>query len=365
MNSSIRTPEEVLSTLSKPDLLPVNNLTLAPDDWLILCGGFEERAIASIERSAANTVPFNVLLVHYEPAIAENKVATIEEICNRAGITVTHLTYDRQDPAGFGELLLETLRSSRGRLFVDISGMSRLLIVQTLVALGTRTEGFAGCFIVYIEAENYPPSQKEAEAELNKSESDPSFQIFFLSSGVSEVTLVPELASRTLVGLQNRLVAFPSLDAHQLIALRAELQPSRLTVIEGIPPDQHNQWREKVIALVNHLDEISQSDRYRVSTLRYGETLDGLLNIYRKHSVHERLLISPTGSKMQAVAVGILRAYLDDVQIVYPTPQDFLKPERYTSGVSKMHLLSLESFSKTEPTDLAFDGIKQSFSRAD
>jgi hypothetical protein len=68
---------------------------------------------------------------------------------------------------------------------------------------------------------------------------------------------------------------------------------------------------------------------------------------------------------MQAVAVGILRAYLDDVQIVYPTPQDFLKPERYTSGVSKMHLLSLESFSKTEPTDLAFDGIKQSFSRAD
>ena len=223
--------------------------------------------------------------------------------------------------------------------------MSRLLIVQILVALGKRPNGFAASSIVYTEAEEYPPTREEAEAEIDKSGTDPSFQIFFLSSGVSEVTLIPELATYTLVGLQNRLVAFPSLDAHKLIALRAELQPSRLSIIEGVPPDRHNKWREKVIAQVNNLNEFSQSDRYRVSTLQYNETLSALLDIYRNYSTHERILISPTGSKMQAVAVGILRAYLDDIQIVYPTPRDFLKPERYTRGASKMHVLPLESFS--------------------
>jgi hypothetical protein len=351
MSVAILTPDEILSAIGKPKLSVLGKLPLQPDDWLILCAGFEDRALTAVERAAASGRAFNVVLIQYEPVIDENKVSIIEELCARSHGKIMHLTYDRQNPAGFGEILLGVLESSRGRLFVDISGMSRLLIVQILVALGKRSNGFAGCSVVYTEAEEYPPTREEAEAEIDKSESDPSFQIFFLSSGVSEVTLIPELASHTLVGLQNRLVAFPSLDAHQLIALRAELQPSRLSVIEGIPPDPHNKWREKVIAQVNNLEEFSELDRYRVSTLQYEETLSALLDIYRKYSVHERILISPTGSKMQAVAVGIFRAYLDDVQIVYPTPRDFLKPERYTRGVSEMHLLPLESFLTTQPSE--------------
>jgi len=49
---------------------------------------------------------------------------------------------------------------------------------------------------------------------------------------------------------------------------------------------------------------------------------------------------------MQTVAVGLLRAFLEDIQIVYPTPTDFLKPEKYTHGIGQMHLLSLEPFAK-------------------
>jgi hypothetical protein len=58
--------------------------------------------------------------------------------------------------------------------------------------------------------------------------------------------------------------------------------------------------------------------------------------------MHERLLISPTGSKMQAVAVGIFRSFVEDVQIVYPTPRSFLSPSEYTHGIGQIHLLPLE-----------------------
>ncbi len=345
MNLVVQTPDEILSALPKPELETVDRLMLSPNDWLVVAGGFEDRSMAVLESAASGKTPFNVLLIHYEPLISENKAEAMRIICQDSGIRIHELTYNRQEPAGFGNTLVEQLSTSQGSIFLDISGMSRLLIVQILVALGRRMKGFERCFITYTEARHYPPNEEEAAVQLARSESDPSFSIFFLSSGVYEVTLVPELSSYAPVGAQTRLIAFPSLDAHQITALRAELQPSRLSLIEGVPPGSHNQWRERMIAAVNRLDDIQNAEKCRVSTLNYQETLSCLLRLYAEHGIYERILISPTGSKMQAVAVGILRSFLQDVQIVYPTPRNFLKPQKYTEGVGPMHLLSLEPFS--------------------
>jgi hypothetical protein len=347
MNLTVPTPDEMLASLRKPALESVGAFALSPEDWLVVCGGFEDRALAILKSAASNRTPFNVVLIPYEPFLTENKTDDIRRICRNGGIRVVELSYNRQEPAGFGSILVEALSTCRGRIFVDISGMSRLLIVQALVALQKRPMGFANCFVAYAEAQYYPPSEAEAETEIAKSESDPTFSIFFLSSGVFEVTVVPELSSNAVTGVQTRLVAFPSLDAHQLIALRAELQPSRLSLIEGIPPGAHNQWRQRTIAAVNCLDQIQNAEIYQASTLDYTETLSCLLKLYAEHGVYERLLISPIGSKMQAVAVGIFRSFVEDVQIVYPTPRDFLKPERYTEGFGQMHLLSLGPFSES------------------
>lgn len=346
MISLVKTPDEILAAIPKPQLETADRFILSPEDWLVVCGGFEDRALAVLDNAAANKTPFNVVLVLYEPFVEQNRAEDIRKICQNGGIKLKELSYNREEPAGFGDALVETLPPNGGRIFIDISGMSRLLIVQTLVALRRRPNEFSNCFIAYAEAQDYPPTQEEAKASLAQSDSDPSFSIVFLSSGVFDVTLVPELSSCAPAGVYTRLIAFPSLDAHQLTALRAELQLSRLSFIEGVPPAPHNEWRLKAIAAVNCLDEIQNAERYRTSTLDYQETLALLLELYTKHSIHERLLISPTGSKMQAVAVGILRSFLEDIQIVYPTPQDFLKPERYTHGVGEMHLLALESFSK-------------------
>ena len=272
----------------------------------------------------------------------------IRKIIQGAGIKIEEVTYNRQEPAGFGNTMMEKLSACQNRIVIDVSAMSRLLVVQALVAVGTRSASFANCFVACAEASEYPPTQAEAEAEaeLAKSESDPSLSILFLSSGVFDVTVVPELSSLAFTGTQTRLVAFPSLDAHHLTALRNEIQPSRFSFIEGVPPSPQNAWRQSVIASINKLDKLLNAERFQTSTLDYRETLDCLLKLYAKHGERERLLVSPTGSKMQTVAVGVFRALIEDVQIVYPTPVSYLKPDGYTRGIGPLHLLPLSPFSR-------------------
>jgi len=350
MNLTVLTPDENLASVAKPQLEVVSKLRLCPEDWLVVCGGFEDRALGVLEKAVSEAVPFNVLLVNYRPVFKENRAALIRNVCQRAGIQPTEMAYDRQEPSGFGNIVAEKLAECRGRVIVDVSAMSRLLIVQILVALGSRQGGFLKSFVAYAEAERYAPSEAEAQTALAKSESDPTFPVLFLSSGVYQVTLVPELTSFAPAGAQTRLVVFPCLDAHHLTALRAEIQPSRFTFIEGVPPQSQNRWRQKLIADVNRLDTIRDAERCHASTLDYRETLDCLFKLYAAHAVQERLLISPTGSKMQTVAVGIFRSFVEDVQIVYPTPRGFRKPDAYTFGVGPLHLLPLEAFSAAGPS---------------
>ncbi|MCI0470601.1 MAG: hypothetical protein L0Y73_02980 [Candidatus Aminicenantes bacterium] len=79
-------------------------------------------------------------------------------------------------------------------------------------------------------------------------------------------------------------------------------------------------------------------------TLDYRETLEHLLRIYNDYNYLERIFVAPIGSKMQAVAVGIFRAFMKDIQIVYPTPRKFTSPTRYTEGIRKIYRLNLDVF---------------------
>ena len=336
--------DEKLAALSMPPLQPVERVSLEPTDCLILCAGFEDRVMGALDTALLGPTPFKVVIIEYLPFVPQNRSPIIREKCVRYGLSFSNVTYDRQNPAGFGEILLEQLANCNGRIFVDVSAMSRLLIVQMLVALGKRKTHFNRCFATYAEATNYPPSRDEVETKIAKRIIDPTYSVLFLSSGVFEVTIVPELSSASIPVGQTRLVAFPSLETYQLTALRAELQPSRFTFINGIPPNSVNGWRLEAIRRINRVDTVKHDD-LTTSTLDYRETLDCLLRLYGTHSERERLLISPTGSKMQTVAVGLFRTFMDDVQIVYPTPKEFRSPDNYTNGVGQLYLLPLEGFS--------------------
>ena len=112
----------------------------------------------------------------------------------------------------------------------------------------------------------------------------------------------------------------------------------------------------KPSARINRVDTVKH-DALKTSTLDYRETLDCLLRLYGTHSERERLLISPTGSKMQTVAVGLFRTFMDDVQIVYPTPKEFRAP--YTEGIGQRYTLPLEDFSLIPGVDSRYPPDRQ------
>jgi hypothetical protein len=174
-------------------------------------------------------------VIEYLPEVRENRISEIEEICRDSRLRQRVAKYDRRDPAGFGDVFLGEVGSVTGRLYIDVSGMSRLLVVQLLVALGSRDSCFLRCSVLYSEASEYPPSRGEVEDTIAKSGVDPLYSIMLLSSGVFEVTIVPELSSVSPGAQQTRLVAFPSFNPDQLTALRTELQPSRYSILHGVP----------------------------------------------------------------------------------------------------------------------------------
>jgi len=165
----------------------------------------------------------------------------------------------------------------------------------------------------------------------------------YISSGIFEVASTPELASVSMLGEAIRLVAFPSFDPVQLSNLMQELQPTYTELIHGVLPAQKNKWRTKAIDELNRptLDAAQRRENHMASTRDYRETLRILIKVYGERSMFDRIVVAPTGSKMQAVAVGLFRAVLYDVQIVYPTPQIFTAPHEHTVGIRQLYKVDL------------------------
>jgi len=336
-----------LEILDKPSLLPTDFVPLNNDDTLILCAGFEDRAIKAFELALeSGKTGFKLLIIEYLPLVRENKIDEIINKCEKYSIPYKRLVYDRQNPSGIGNKLLGILKPDGSRIFVDISGMSRLLIVQILSVLGQFPFDFSKISLLYTIALEYPPNEDEVNDAIIRMEEDSFYSAMFLSSGIFELTVVPELSSVSLEGQSIRMVAFPSFNPNQLAALRTEVQASFFTLVHGIPPLEKNAWRPRKIKAINRTEEITNREDIEASTLEYEETLTALLDIYNNYGHMERIIIAPTGSKMQTVAVGIFKAFMDDIQIVYPTPRLFQEPKEYTKGSKQLYLLRLDAFSE-------------------
>ena len=345
MKNEVLRVDEKLARKNWPLLTPFKKLHLGKNDALVVCAGFEDRAAYFI-REAINTRKgdFKIIAIKYKPAYGENK---LDEICNaaeQASLPIEIIEYDRHDPSCIGSMIIKA-SNDKDNIYIDISSMSRLLIVQTLVTLKNRPAGFEKSYVLYAEAETYSPSREKVEADMAKDNNEPWPQNY-ISSGVFEVAATPELSSIAMLGEEIRLIAFPSFSPDQLFGLTHEIQPTYLNIISGKPPYQENEWRENAIKKCNEATVRANTNViwHQCSTLDYRETLHVLLEIYNERQLYDRLLLAPTGSKMQSVATGLLRAYLDDIQVVYPTPAHFQDPSDYSIGVGKTYMLDLSRF---------------------
>ena len=331
-------PDDRLRDFGWPALREVESPSIDSDSCLVVCAGFEDRAVHTIGRiqEAGSSKP-HVVLIAYLPYSEANRIGRIRELAARGDFSVTEITYNREEPSGIGDTL-RGIVGLYGHVWLDISGMSRLLIVQLIVALVGAPGPDVG--VIYCEARSYAPTQMQVEKDMDQR--GESLTTSYLSSGILEVASAAELSSVSMGGEAIRLVAFPSFDPIQLANLIQELQPTYADIIHGLPDREENRWRRGAICKLNSeaLRELRDRNDNDTSTLDYRETLGVLLDIYVARSMFDRIVIAPTGSKMQSVAVGLVRSVLYDIQVVYPTPDVFATPSEYTTGVR--HVYELE-----------------------
>jgi hypothetical protein len=338
----VQRPHEKLQNLNFPLMTAVTTIGVHQDDVVIVAAGFEDRAMRVLQLVTNEAKKIKIIVIEFLPFNSSNKLKEILQTCENHLGFIDHIVYDRENPTGIGEVILNCISNVSGRIFIDISAMPRLLIVQLIVAIGQSPHTLHKTSIAYCEAEVYYPRQEEYEAPKPELvETNQLYRENFISAGVFEVIIVPELSSIASQGQPTRLVAMPSFNSDQLVSLRAELQPAYFSIVHGIPPYPEYQWRVDAIKRINSTENIPDREDVDISTLDYREMLQFLIKVYDDRELLERIIIAPIGSKMQAVAIGLFRVYMNDVQIAYPTPSIF-SPE-YTSGSRACYRLDLDT----------------------
>jgi hypothetical protein len=335
---------------------PCTQLQLKPGDTVVHAPGFEDRTMAITSVLSTSTGGRGILL-DYRPQNPKNRLDDVRRALAAKGISISDqdiVVYHRFDPADFEARLLERLRVCQTKsAIVDISTMSKLgimLVLDVCNRLGIHTEVF------YTEARSYSPTQEEFEEAREKNEIHrPSLHVF---TGVYGVVRVDSLASVAMQGQPTAAIVFMSFNDALTQSLLNTVYPGRLFLINGRPP--LHTWRELATAWVHDqvrreweednpvgaekVDGLHLPARV-VSTLDYRDSVTLLIQLYWELSAGHRVLLAPSGSKLQAVACYLLKGLHPDIHIEYPSPEGF-SPE-YSSGVGASWLIDLGIISES------------------
>jgi hypothetical protein len=338
-----------------PPLQSFAPLHLAREDVVIHAPGFEDRTMAVAE-SVISTAGARGVLLDYLPFNPKNRLRDVREALSATGVKVEDqdiLSYHRFEPDNFESRLQERLLfHSARRAVVDISSMSKLAI---MLVLGVCRHLDLEVDVLYTEAQSYAPTEQEFDkARTNKEIHQPTLQVF---TGIHGVVRLDSLASVAMQGQPTAALVFMSLNDALTQVLLDTVYPSRLFLINGRPPV--HKWREAATAWIH--DQVRREweednpvnpavghevplPKRAVSTLYYGETVSMLLELYWRLSFKHRILLAPSGSKMQTVGCFMTKALHADIQVEYPSPEGFL-PE-YSDGVGTRWLVNFGRFSE-------------------
>jgi hypothetical protein len=333
-----------------PPIAKLCRVRVRAGEVVIHAPGFEERTLA-IATDLECEVGARAILLDYKPAKPDNRLEEVRATLRQLGAECDDddiVVYDRFAPGNFEQLLTDRLNSLGTRkAFVDVSTMSKLaimLVLQVCSRIDIDTT------IIYYEADHYGPTESEyLEARENGEIQQPSLHVF---NGIHGVVRVDALASVAMQGQPTAAIVFMSFNDALTQLLLNTVYPGRLFLINGAPPI--HSWRERAMAWVHEQVRKEWGDDNPVasetphlplratSTLDYRESVSELLSLYWRLSASHRVLIAPSGSKMQTVACYFVKALHPDIHIEYPSPDGFAK--EYSTGIGARWALPLGNF---------------------
>lgn len=332
-----------------PELERCDSVNLSHGVVLITSGGFEDRTLA-----AANTVTKEdtgrAIVLNYRPVDTRNRLDDVIRTLENKNISIEDddiIEFNRFNPEIFSSTIRDRFKQLQvDKVVLDVSAMSKLAL---LLCLSACRELNLDTTIFYAEAKKKGPSENEFEkARGNKNLRQPSIQVY---TGIHSVVHVSGLSSVAMQGQPSAALVFMSFNELLTQSLINTVYPSRLFLINSRSPKWP--WREKAVAWIheqlrsewqnsdNQLREEFEDDVRlpvrSVSTVDYRETVQVLLELYWQLSTDHRILLAPTGSKVQTLGCFIVKAMHPDIHIEYPTPNGFL--ETYSEGIGERWLI--------------------------
>lgn len=306
-----------------PEITPLNPSMLPHPTLYIGAAGFEDRSIALLDSFLSQKISIEkAIAIKYEPhGDRRNRVTEFKNKLEQVCSSIEWRKYDRLDPQKFQEELSSTMNSSGSfNVLVDISGMSKFLIMVLLQALTKLANVLT---VAYAEADIYHPTKEE----FRKKKKEPGATPDFLTSDVYTILHVTSLSSVSMQGSPILLLIYPTFNHNEVVALHNEISPQHMILLEGDPHEELDKWRLQAIREVNR--NLTENPDYRyttkvVSTFHYISNIETLEEIYQMYRFTHKILLAPTGSKLQTVASFLFRQMHPDVQIVYPVTKAFI-----------------------------------------
>jgi hypothetical protein len=322
----MNTDEQIAQThLGLPPLSDAKGYAVPGGSVVVTAAGFEERAVVAASELGGLEKSTVVVLRYSNDEPSNQLVGILAILRRRHAASIQQVAYDRLQPDDYPPSLTAVITDAKPTMIcVDVSAMSKLALMLTL---DVCRELNLNTVLFYTEAKEYGPSFDDyTAARLGSHLARPTSRFF---AGVQEVVRVKRLSSVAMQGQPSAAIVFMSFNELLTQALIDTVCPSRLFLINGRPPVLR--WREEATAWIHEelRREWSESDNpvsggipvRSTSTLDYRETVRCVLDLYWRLASSYRILLAPTGSKMQAVAAALIRFIHPDIHIEYPVPQ--------------------------------------------
>jgi len=349
----MRALDELLNKLPNTERL---NVSALPEPILYIGAvGFEDRAFGVLnEVVRAGKKIERIISIEYMPYNEKNRIDDFKDKLKNFSLPADNIdwkVYNRYAPDEFLDELTQFVSpiSANYNIVVDISAMSKLLIVVLLHGLRELPNRVS---IVYTEAGVYHPTLEIYNAQKAEWEKETENPPVFLTTDIYKIVTTRSLSTVAMQGFPLLMVAFPTFNHRELVALVNDITPQHLILLEGMPHEEHNYWRQEAIRHLNRkiMEEISLNDdfppekRKIISTFDYKETVQMLEEIYLYYKYSRKIIVAPTGSKLQSYGIFLFKQMHPDIQIIYPVTKDFAN--EYSEGFRASWQIVFDNFAK-------------------
>jgi hypothetical protein len=315
---------------------------------LIISEGFEQRSLSFLENSEA--ICFDkIVLCRYLPK-KESKYEEMKKVISKFHnkTQLEEVFFDRYNPFDFETNIDNKFKNINiyNEVVLDISVMSKYMIMQLVYSLSC----YSGILrVIYTEPKNYAPTQEQYQS-LNEIQINATILPSF---GVHNVVRTPLLTSIVMQKSPVLLVAFLSFNEQLIRALLSECNPMHLFLINGVPPSL--KWREEAMRDIHKYiikeyskDNLLDNGRLirRTSTFDYRETFELLAEIYKEYGIDNRIVLAPTGSKLQALGCVLIKICCPDIHIEYPIPESYYIMGYSSSEIKQIHQIVFDNMPK-------------------